>query len=146
MAFRHSPFPPALNPNDFKRYYLKAHELLMMLENASEAQNATPAHLRNQEIIRVRGFSQSLMMRVLEMNAGVRALKASWKGIERVHRQASEAYITPIERATESEDAAGCIMGEVHCKTYATLLEDYETLLGNLHSVLPHLSLLSGST
>ena len=146
MAFRHSPFPPALNPNDFKRYYLKAHELLMMLENASEAQNATPAHLRNQEIIRVRGFSQSLMMRVLEMNAGVRALKASWKAVERVHKQARQAYITPIERGTESDINGGCIMGEVHCKTYATLLEDYETLLGNMHSVLPHLSLLSGST
>jgi hypothetical protein len=37
LAFKHSPFPSNLNPNDFKRYYLKAHELLMMLENASEA-------------------------------------------------------------------------------------------------------------
>jgi hypothetical protein len=68
LCFKNSPFGEKVNPNDFKRYYLKAHELLMMLENASEAQNATPAHLRNPEIIRIRGFSQSLMMKVLEMN------------------------------------------------------------------------------
>jgi hypothetical protein len=53
----------------------------MMLENASEAQNATPAHLRNPEIIRVRGFSQSLMMKILEMNKALMEIKAAWKGV-----------------------------------------------------------------
>ena len=47
--------------DEYKRYYMKSHELLMMLENASEAINAAPEHLRNIEIIRVRGFSQSLV-------------------------------------------------------------------------------------
>jgi hypothetical protein len=47
--------------NDFRKYYLKAHELMLMLESASEAENAGPQHLRNVEIIRVRGFSQSLV-------------------------------------------------------------------------------------
>jgi len=28
------------NGEDFKKYYFKAHELLLMLENASEAENA----------------------------------------------------------------------------------------------------------
>lgn len=45
------------NGEDFRKYYLKSHELLMMLENASEAENAGSEHLRNIEIIRVRGFS-----------------------------------------------------------------------------------------
>lgn len=60
----------------------------MMLENASEAQNATPAHLRNPEIIRVRGFSQSLMMKVLEMNRVMREIKAAWKGVQKVSSEA----------------------------------------------------------
>lgn len=37
----------------------------MMLENASEAENAQSEHLRNVEIIRVRGFSQSLILKIL---------------------------------------------------------------------------------
>ncbi len=54
-------FSTGLQGEEFKKYYLKSHELLMMLENASEAQNAGSEHLRNVEIIRVRGFSQSLV-------------------------------------------------------------------------------------
>lgn len=83
-------------------------------------------------------------MKILEMNAGIREVKTAWKAIERVHKQAREAYLSPKEKTTD-EDEGGCILGEVHCKTYATIFEDYQTLLGNLHSVLPHLSLLSGT-
>jgi hypothetical protein len=83
------------------------------------------------------------MMKILEMNGGIREVKTAWKAIERVHKQAREAYLTPKERTTDDESV--CILGEVHCKTYATIFEDYQTLLGNLHSVLPHLSLLSGA-
>jgi hypothetical protein len=53
---------------DFKKYYFKSHELLMMLENSSQAENAGSGHLRNTEIIRVRGFSQSLIQKILLMN------------------------------------------------------------------------------
>ena len=84
-------------------------------------------------------------MKILEMNAGIREVKTAWKAIEKVHKQAREAYLTHKERSTNAEDKSGCILGEVHCKTYATIFEDYQTLLGNLHSVLPHLSLLSGT-
>ena len=85
-------------------------------------------------------------MKILEMNGGIREVKTAWKAIERVHKQAREAYLTSKENtSTISDDDGGCILGEVHCKTYATLFEDYQTLLGNLHSVLPHLSLLSGT-
>lgn len=56
-----SGFSTGLQGEEFKKYYLKSHELLLMLENASEAQNAGSEHLRNIEIIRVRGFSQSLI-------------------------------------------------------------------------------------
>jgi hypothetical protein len=31
-----------VSEKDLRKYYLKAHELLMMLENASEAENAGP--------------------------------------------------------------------------------------------------------
>lgn len=43
--------------DDYKKYYLKSHELLLMLENSSEAENAGSQHLRNVDILRVRGFS-----------------------------------------------------------------------------------------
>ena len=85
-------------------------------------------------------------MKILEMNGGIREVKTAWKAIERVHKQAREAYLTPKEKTTNTDDESGCILGEVHCKTYASLFEDYQTLLGNLASVVPHLSLLSGTT
>ena len=85
-------------------------------------------------------------MKILEMNSGIREVKTAWKAIERVHKQAREAYLTPKEKTTNIDDESGCMLGEVHCKTYATIYEDYQTLLGNLSSVLPHLSLLSGGT
>jgi hypothetical protein len=47
---------------------------------------------------------------------------------------------------TTDDVEIGCTQGEANCKNYASLLEDYQVLLGNLHSVLPHLSLLSGAT
>lgn len=53
---------------EYKRYYMKAHELLMMMENASEVENAGSEHLRNVDIIRIRGFSQSLIQKILMMN------------------------------------------------------------------------------
>jgi hypothetical protein len=38
------------------------------------------------------------MMKILEMNGGIREVKTAWKAIERVHKQAREAYLTPKER------------------------------------------------
>lgn len=61
---------------EFRRYYMKSHELLMMLESSSEAVNAGPEHLRNIEIIRVRGFSQSLVQKILTMNSDLAKLKS----------------------------------------------------------------------
>ena len=84
-------------------------------------------------------------MKILEMNSGIRDVKTAWKAIERVHKQAREAYLTPIERTTRNDDEGGCTLGEAHCKTCTTVFDDYQTLLGNLNSVLPHLSLLSGA-
>ena len=47
--------------DEYRKYFLKSHELLMMLENSGEVVDTGSEHLRNVEIIRVRGFSQSLI-------------------------------------------------------------------------------------
>jgi len=52
--------------NEYERYYYKAHELMMLLDSSSQVDEHSD--LRNVDIIRIRGFSQSLLLKMLQIN------------------------------------------------------------------------------
>ena len=59
--------------NRLKKYFYKAHELLIITESSSQVDENSD--LKNADIIRIQGFSQSLMHQVLKMNKELRLLQ-----------------------------------------------------------------------
>ena len=59
----------------------------MMLENSGEVVDTGSEHLRNVEIIRVRGFSQSLIQKMLLMNTSLAGVKAQFKKLNKINKE-----------------------------------------------------------
>ena len=59
----------------------------MMLENSGEVVDTGSEHLRNVEIIRVRGFSQSLIQKMLLMNTSLAGVKAQFKKLNKLNKE-----------------------------------------------------------
>jgi len=49
-----------------EKYFYKAQELMMIMENASQTDENSD--LKNADVIRIQGFSKSLMQRILQIN------------------------------------------------------------------------------
>lgn len=112
---------------DMRKYYLKAHELMMMLENASEAENAGPQHMRNMEIIRVRGFSQSLVQKILTMNQTLREASAVYSQFNLLERESQ----TFLEGSTEA-----VVLSQNQQRLYTVIVAQTKTLLGDMKQQL----------
>ena len=66
----------------FAGYYYKSHEVGLMLASASQA--SEQADLRNADILRMRGFAQSLLLKILQLNKDVAAVQELLKKLGRM--------------------------------------------------------------
>ena len=63
-----------------EKYFYKAQELLIIMESSSQVDESSD--LKNADIIRVQGFSQSLMQKILQINQQLSKLELIKKSFE----------------------------------------------------------------
>ena len=79
-----------MDENSLGKYFYKAYETYMMLRNASQVDEQSD--LKNTDVIRVQGFSKSLVLKILQMNSGI---SQSRKALEKFRSLIPECYTDP---------------------------------------------------
>lgn len=106
-----------------------------MLENSSEAENATSAHLRNVEIIRVRGFSQSLILTLLHLNQTLRTFKTNYyKPLAKLSAASRQAYLQQTELNPENSPSSCVSLNEDNMSEFGRIIDDLDKLVLNFDS------------
>lgn len=84
------------------KYFYKAHELLLITEAASQVDEGSD--LKNADILRIQGFTKSLMHRVLLMNKNLELLRAQRDSFEEL-AAAQPDFLQSTQPASSSEVA-----------------------------------------
>eukprot|EP00347_Sterkiella_histriomuscorum_P024492 403330924 len=116
--------------NEYERYYYKAHELMMLLDSSSQVDEHSD--LRNVDIIRIRGFSQSLLLKMLQINQSMSKVNNKVRALDKIHKESKDYLLKEVNLEEDNVQSSPVYVNAKANNEYVKLVKRFKVAYVNL--------------